>query len=142
MNRLTGSALLAMAMGLCGLPQLAAQAGIASNQYLLNSCASGGASGTATVRGAHNAASSFSLCDGHALGGSRAGIAQVQPLVLAAGDFDEDGVPDLISGFAAGKGGTLTEHRGQRKCPVALRRRSTQRTASCVSSRRTNIQPA
>jgi titin len=35
-----------------------------------------------------------------------------QPLSLAAADLDEDGVPDLVSGFATGKGGTVAIHRG------------------------------
>ena len=35
-----------------------------------------------------------------------------QPLALAAGDFDEDGVPDLLSGYAGAGKGILTLHRG------------------------------
>jgi hypothetical protein len=35
-----------------------------------------------------------------------------RPLSLAAGDFDEDGVPDLISGYAASDVGILTLHCG------------------------------
>lgn len=34
------------------------------------------------------------------------------PAVLAAADFDEDGVPDLISGAGSGEGGVITVHRG------------------------------
>jgi FG-GAP-like repeat/HYR domain len=37
---------------------------------------------------------------------------QVQPLSLAAGDFDEDGMPDLITGYAGAGGGVITLHRG------------------------------
>jgi hypothetical protein len=38
---------------------------------------------------------------------------QAQPLALASADFDEDGVPDLISGYAIpGAGGAVTLHRG------------------------------
>src|SRR5438876_2251583 len=36
----------------------------------------------------------------------------VQPLSLASADFDEDGMPDLISGYGGGNGGILTIHRG------------------------------
>ena len=36
----------------------------------------------------------------------------VQPLAMASSDFDEDGVPDLVSGYAAPNGGMLTLHRG------------------------------
>ena len=35
-----------------------------------------------------------------------------QPLALASADFDSDGVPDLVSGYAAGNGGIITIHRG------------------------------
>src|SRR5205085_12341517 len=33
--------------------------------------------------------------------------AAAQPLALASGDFDEDGVPDLLSGYASADGGVL-----------------------------------
>ena len=36
----------------------------------------------------------------------------VQPLAMASSDFDEDGVQDLVSGYAAPNGGMLTLHRG------------------------------
>lgn len=36
----------------------------------------------------------------------------VQPLAIASSDFDEDGVPDLVSGYSAPNGGLLTLHRG------------------------------
>ncbi len=35
-----------------------------------------------------------------------------EPLVLSAGDFDEDGVPDLLSGYAAAGQGFVTIYRG------------------------------
>ncbi|HXN73218.1 MAG TPA: FG-GAP-like repeat-containing protein [Candidatus Acidoferrales bacterium] len=35
-----------------------------------------------------------------------------RPLALATGDFDEDGVPDLISGYAISKSGAISLHRG------------------------------
>ena len=38
---------------------------------------------------------------------------EAQPLALATGDFDEDGMPDLISGYAAPTGtGIIALHRG------------------------------
>ncbi len=37
---------------------------------------------------------------------------QVEPLTLTAEDFDEDGVPDLISAYQSQMGGILTLHRG------------------------------
>ena len=54
----------------------------------------------------------INLCDGHALRALQGAQAEGQPLALAAADFDEDGVPDLVSGYAAGPGGTVTVHRG------------------------------
>lgn len=36
----------------------------------------------------------------------------VRPLSLASADFDEDGVPDLIVGFEADRGGVVVFHRG------------------------------
>ena len=35
-----------------------------------------------------------------------------QPVSLAAADFDEDGMPDLVTGYALPRGGVLTLHRG------------------------------
>jgi len=35
-----------------------------------------------------------------------------QPVSLAAADFDEDGMPDLVTGYALPRGGMLTLHRG------------------------------
>ena len=37
---------------------------------------------------------------------------QARPLTLAAADFDEDGAPDLVSGYATESGGLLTVQRG------------------------------
>src|SRR5262245_566144 len=39
-----------------------------------------------------------------------AGLAQ--PLSLASADFNEDGVPDLVSGYVGPSGGLITLHRG------------------------------
>jgi parallel beta-helix repeat protein len=39
-------------------------------------------------------------------------MAQTRLVALAAADFDEDGMPDLVSGFASGEGGVITLHRG------------------------------
>ena len=48
--------------------------------------------------------------DSSATGMLRSNLAQ--PLALASADFDSDGVPDLVSGYAAGNGGIITIHRG------------------------------
>jgi hypothetical protein len=37
---------------------------------------------------------------------------QATALALASADFDEDGVPDLISGYSATRRGLVTLHRG------------------------------
>ncbi|HXG68257.1 MAG TPA: VCBS repeat-containing protein, partial [Blastocatellia bacterium] len=54
---------------------------------------------------------------------------QARPLALAAADFDGDGTPDLVSGYAAPGGGILTLHRGNvdalfPNAPEAKRRRA------------------
>src|ERR1700689_244018 len=63
----------------------------------------------------------LNLLDGHAVptnyvSGANGGSAQMtnaQPLALASAAFDEDGVPDLVSGYSAGNGtGMVTVHRG------------------------------
>ena len=35
-----------------------------------------------------------------------------RPVALASGDFNEDGIPDLVSGYAGAQGGLLTLHLG------------------------------
>ncbi len=57
---------------------------------------------------------------------------QAHPRALAAADFDEDGVPDLVSGYAAGAGGVITLRRGNvdaifPNTPAAKQRRATGR---------------
>src|SRR5262245_16769354 len=45
----------------------------------------------------------------------RASVAQrivERPLALASGDFDEDGMPDLLSGYANGDAGVIKWRRG------------------------------
>src|SRR5215470_5317815 len=37
---------------------------------------------------------------------------QAAPLAMASADLDEDGVPDLVCGYRAQKGGIITVHRG------------------------------
>jgi len=102
-----------LVMGLCGIPKVAAaQRGEVTSQLPSTSCRSANSTGAITVRAPQLGASSLSLCDGRGLGGNLAQMSQAQPLALASGDFDEDGTPDLISGFATGKTGQITVHRG------------------------------
>src|SRR2546422_3708957 len=74
-----------------------------------------------SVRAAGRGNPSISLSDGHDLLTTyvgpetlRSALEQnlTQPLSLASADFDEDGVPDLVSGYAYGTGGIVTVLRG------------------------------
>ncbi len=104
---------LMLALSLCTLPQAAtAQRGTTANQQPSAPCASASSAGPVMVHAAHRGAPYINLCDGHALGARQGAQAVGQPLALAAADFDEDGVPDLVSGYAAGPGGMVTVHRG------------------------------
>jgi uncharacterized repeat protein (TIGR01451 family) len=105
--------LLTIALGLCGLATIAAaQRSTATQATRSNSCASGSSSGTVTVHSASSGSPFLNLCEGRALGGSVAQAGQSIPLALASGDFDEDGVADLVSGFAEGSAGSITVYRG------------------------------
>ena len=55
--------------------------------------------------------SGIALCDARALPAS-ASVGKGTPLALASSDFDEDGVPDLVSAFGGSSGGYVTIHRG------------------------------
>ncbi len=74
-----------------------------------------------TVRAAGRGRPFLNLRDGYALKGTDAADAKLavpaadgdtRPLALAAGDFDIDGAPDLLSGYAAGEQGFITLRRG------------------------------
>jgi len=105
--------LLVMLLGSCGLNQFSgAQSGLPANRLSTDLCVNGRSFGAPTVHAAQRAARILNLCDGHALGGVSLSISRAQPLSLASADFDEDGVPDLVSGFAFGKAGLITVHRG------------------------------
>jgi hypothetical protein len=96
--------------GLCTLPQCAvAQRGGPASRPQSESCAN--SEGVATVR-APISTPYLNLRHGRTLGGGFNQTGQGRPLALASGDFDEDGMPDLVSGFGSGKGGTITVHRG------------------------------
>jgi hypothetical protein len=77
--------------------------------------------GSITVHAAGRGNPWINLSDGHDLPASYAGASEIRqileqnlarPLALASADFDEDGVPDLISGYAGPRGGIITLHRG------------------------------
>lgn len=80
-----------------------------------------GVDGPVTIRATGRGAPWVNLKDGHDVAldfiGARdfpRALAKglVEPLSLAAGDFDGDGIPDLICGFTGSAGPTLTLHRG------------------------------
>lgn len=73
------------------------------------------------VRAAGRGKPWINLSDGEELPSSYSGQPQLdsaltgdsaRSLSLASGDFDEDGVPDLVSGYGGSSGGIITLHRG------------------------------
>jgi FG-GAP-like repeat len=77
-------------------------------------------SDSVSLRAADRNTSALKLSDGHEVLTSYVGAAkskealdqnQARPLALAAADFDEDGIPDLVSGYAAFTG-VITIDRG------------------------------
>jgi len=118
----SGKILLILALGLCGLAKIAAaQQGAAANRTAANVQASPESMTPVTVHAAQRGNPHINLRDGHALptnyavsaNGGSAQMSNAQPLALASADFDEDGVPDLVSAFAVGDGtGIITVHRG------------------------------
>ncbi|HEY3103949.1 MAG TPA: VCBS repeat-containing protein [Pyrinomonadaceae bacterium] len=74
-----------------------------------------------TVQAAGRGNPKINLSDGHELLTSYVGPQELsnalqqnlaEPLSLASADFDEDGVPDLVSGYAYDGRGIITLHRG------------------------------
>ena len=108
--------LLTISWSFCGLVPLAtAQHIVAPDRASSNACVSADSSSPVVVHAAQHSDPYLNLCDGHTLarvGASAIGFGSAQPLTLASGDFDEDGVPDLVSGFSSGKNGLITVHRG------------------------------
>ena len=110
--------LLILIVGLCAMAQIAAaqQAGTV-DRPTPNLQAPPVSSAPITVHAAQRGNPHMNLLDGHAVKtnfvGSSGSMQNAQPLALASADFDEDGVPDLLSGYAAGDGtGIVTIHRG------------------------------
>jgi len=109
-----------------------ASAGAASVQTLATM------SDTVTVHAAGRGKPYINFSDGHDVltgygatsNGSAALQSPAKPLAMASADFDEDGVPDLVSGYSVSGGGILILHRGNvdsvyPNAPEAQQRRST-----------------
>lgn len=114
--------LLALTSALAPLEHLA-RVPTTANQVLLHQSASRKAvlSESVSVHAAGRGNPSINLSDGRDMLTSYEGPEEltraleqnaVQPLSLAAADFDEDGVPDLISGYAGPRSGIVTMLRG------------------------------
>jgi hypothetical protein len=118
----TGKILLTLTLGLLGLGSIAgAQQGAIANHVAPNMQKNPEVAGPTIVHAAQRGNPHMNLLDGHAVptnyvSGADGGSAQMvnaHPLALGSADFDEDGVPDLVSGYAAGNGtGMVTVHRG------------------------------
>ena len=105
--------LLSMTLGFCGFAQVATGQRVESGkQHFTDVCRTTDAANAVSMHAPKGNAAVLSLCDGHVLGGGFTQLNNVQPLTLASGDFDQDGVPDLVSGYKSGNGGTITVHRG------------------------------
>jgi hypothetical protein len=96
-------------IGLAGGSVACAQRGNVAVTSRGSSCTATGTQGLVALR-APAANPLLSLCDGHPL--TSANVGSGTPLALASADFDEDGVPDLVSASAAGNGGSVTIYRG------------------------------
>ena len=93
------------------LPGLAfhanAQTGAASPQVLLHTSKTG--SSALSLRDGESVATNYS---GNAAATSALMQHLARPTSLASGDFDEDGVPDLVAGYSTGSSGIISIHRG------------------------------
>ena len=87
-----------------------ASAGTARPSTAPPACVGGSLEGHAMLHASRSGTTLLSLCDGHPLASATRGAGS--PLSLASGDFDQDGVPDLVSGFGSGKGGSVSVYRG------------------------------
>src|ERR1700749_2108634 len=76
------------------------------------SCAQTDLASAVRIHASTHASPYLNLCDGRALEGNLSLAGSARPLALASRDLDEDGVPDLVSGFSTGSGGSITVHRG------------------------------
>jgi hypothetical protein len=83
-----------------------------ANRQPASSCFGGAAQDSIAIHAPDRATSLVSFCDGRALPNQSSFSSPSQPLSLTSGDFDEDGVPDLVSGSGLGKSGSVTVYRG------------------------------
>lgn len=105
-----------------GLILLGALTGVVGARLSVASRATDGhaSTTTVTVQAAGRGHPWMNLRDGRPMQTPDTGAAKLtemmaqplQPTALAAADFDEDGVPDVIGGYASADGGIITLHRG------------------------------
>jgi Domain of unknown function DUF11/FG-GAP-like repeat/Putative binding domain, N-terminal len=76
------------------------------------SCAQANPAATVRVHAPEHGGPYLNFCDGRPLGSNDSLTAGYKPSSLASGDFDEDGVPDLVTGYSTGSAGVLTVHHG------------------------------
>jgi uncharacterized repeat protein (TIGR01451 family) len=110
-----GKTLSVVILGLCSLLQAAqAQRSVSAHPAIPDPCISANSGAAVMIHALQRESQPgiLNLCDGHGIGGNVALAGGASPLALASGDFDEDGVPDLVSGFGQGKAGAITVHRG------------------------------
>lgn len=93
-------------------PEAFSQQTHSMNHRATSLCHTSDASSVVTLHGAQSRSAILNFCDGHMIGGGIAGVNSAEPLALASGDFDQDGMPDLVSAFKSGNGGKITVHRG------------------------------
>src|ERR1700691_5478834 len=84
-----------------------AQTGTPSPQPLLRAEKTG--TSALSLRDGESVATTYS---GNSDGTSALMHRLARPASLASGDFDEDGVPDLVAGYSTGNGGIVSIHRG------------------------------
>jgi Domain of unknown function DUF11/FG-GAP-like repeat/Putative binding domain, N-terminal len=102
-----------LSLGLCVLSQLAlGQKTESVRQRQSDVCRTPDAANALAIHSPGTGVKQLSLCDGHVLGAGSSRLGNAQPLTLASADFDQDGVPDLVSGYKSGNSGTITVHRG------------------------------
>ncbi len=99
-------------LNLCIVAGASAQSLSLERRQAPDACAQANLAAKAPVRAPGHAGPYLSFCDGRPLDGNLSLGAGAEPLSLASADFDEDGTPDLASGFSVGGSGVIAVYRG------------------------------